>query len=601
MKTIIKVSTIFLFMALFACNDNFLDQKPVDVLYDGNFWKKPADLELYCNGFYTPYMFPFIQAWKSLPLISDEMSDDIIPGIPDQGRITVNQGLRVVPGSGGFWTLKASEVVTDDDWTIIRRCNVFLQQYKTATGDQALIDHYVGVIRFFRAMDYFKKVSHFGDVPWIGTPLNINSEELVAQKRDPRALVMDSVLLDLDYAATHCLTPDKLPRGTVNVDVVNAYKSRICLFEGTFRKYRNLPGYEKFLQASVDAASLVMQTNRYQIWKGTGDPKRNYQELFWQKDIYATKECIFGHEYFPDQGSYLTNSSDMQTGWGTEGMTAWFVRSYLNADGTLFTPDWSQTLPQESAGRDPRLAQTIATFGYIWAVGDAAQYGDTVSAASVIDNVYVRKSINRHYASTTGYQLTKWCMKTLQEKTVGNGDNGHILMRYAEVLLNFAEAKAELGTLTQDDLNQSIGLIRDRVGKPPMSITAIHDPNSDWVIAGVDAMPSDLIVEIRRERRVEMVGEGLRRNDLMRWKAGKLMTLPAIGAKYDPAEYKENLYAALKIKVDINLFIDANNRYWPWKKTCPVRLFDENKDYLWPIPSDVINKSNGGIIQNPGW
>jgi len=601
MKTITRFSAIFLFLALFACNDKFLDVKPVDQLYDGNFWRTPQDLQLYCNSFYRPEMFPFMAAWQSLQIIADDMSDDIIPGITDNNRMTVNQGLRIVPGSGGFWGTTTGDVLQTDDWIIIRACNVFLQHYQTAKGDTALINHYVGVIHFFRAMDYFKKVSHFGDIPWFSKPLTMESPDLVVQKRDPRALVMDSVLADLNFAAAHCLTPDKLVSSTVNVDVVNAYKSRICLFEGTFRKNRNLAGGDKFIQAAADAAQAVMATSRYHIWKGTGDPTRNYQELFWQTDIYGTGECIMGHEYFPAQGSYQTTSSDGQTGWGPQGMSVWFVRSYLNADGTLFQPDMSQTFLQETTGRDPRLQQTIDYPGYIWTVGDACQYGDTVSAPSVIDNVYVRRGINRHYSCTTGYQMTKWIMKTLDQKTVGNGDNGHILMRYAEVLLNYAEAKAEMGTLTQGDLDMSINLIRDRVAMPPMTISPPHDPNSDWIIAGISPLPSDLIIEIRRERRVELAGEGLRRNDLMRWKAGKLMLLPAIGAKYVPAEYKENKYSALKLIPDVTIFFDANNRFWPWKLTCPVRFFDENKDYLWPIPLDVINKSNGGITQNPGW
>ncbi len=602
MKAITRFLTIFCCLAIYACNDKFLDLKPIDKLYDGNFWRTPADLALYCNSFYGPDMFNYIIAWNALPIVIDEMSDDIIASADGSGQTTIAAGLRIVPGSGGLWSAKKSVAnINSDDWSDIRACNVFLKQYTTAKGDQALINHYAGVIRFFRAMDYFKKVSHFGDVPWIGQPLNINSEELITQKRDPRALVMDSVLEDLNFAAANCLPPASQPRGAVNVDVVNAYKSRICLFEGTFMKSRNLGGYEKFLQAAVEASGKVMQSKRYQIWKGTGDPKRNYRELFWQKDIYATKECIMGQEYYPAKGSFNTQTADMPNGGGTEGMSMWFVRSYLNADGTPFAANMTQTWIEEVTARDGRLAQTLTTPGYIWFVGQAASYGDTVEIASIMGSRNPTRGINRNYGVNTGYQLTKWCMNTLDQQTVGNGDNGYMLMRYAEVLLNFAEATAELGTLSQTDLDKSINLLRDRIGMVPMSITPVHDPNSDWIIAGISPLPPDLIIEIRRERRVELAGEGIRRNDLMRWKAGKLLELPAIGVKYVASDYKENKYPALALKPDVSVFYDENMRIWPWKKTVPKRVFDEAKDYLWPIPSDVINKSNGGIAQNPGW
>ena len=423
MKTIIRFLIVFFFMAFYACNDNFLELKPVDKLYDGNFWRTPADLEMYCNSFYTPDMFPYLLSWWPIPIAMDESSDDIIARGNGNDQQTTAAGLRIVPGSGAGWSAERSiGDFTTDDWRTIRACNVYLKQYKTTQGSEALINHFTGVIRFFRAMDYFKKVSHFGDVPWFGEPLNIDSEELVTQKRDPRVLVMDSVLADLNFAATHCLPPDKQPRGAVNIDVVNAYKSRICLFEGTFRKYRNMTGYEKFLQASADAAGAVMQSKRYLIWKGSGDANRNYQELFRQKDIYATKECIIGQEYYPESGSFHTQTADMPNGISTEGMSMWFVRSYLKSDGTLFPADVNQTWLEEVTGRDPRLAQTITTPGYIWFVGEAAVAGDTVTVASILAKTNLKRGIRRNYESSTGYQLTKWCMKTLDQKTVGNGE-----------------------------------------------------------------------------------------------------------------------------------------------------------------------------------
>ncbi|MCH5597722.1 RagB/SusD family nutrient uptake outer membrane protein [Niabella ginsengisoli] len=405
-------------------------------------------------------------------------------------------GNRVVPVSGGGW-----------NWDALRNINYFLTNYKRVEIPGAA--HYAGVARLFRAIFYFDKVSSFGDVPWYGSVIDFEDTSLLNKKRDPRTLVMDSILADLDYAIENMNTLESVEKMTKWTAL--AYKSRICLFEGAFRKYHtefNLPGADKFLTEAAEAAEELIDSKTYTIYTST--PDKAYLELFSSMSA-KEEEVILTRRFSNDlQIWHNVNYYTITASYGRPGLEKKLVNSYLLKDGSRFTdkPDYN-TIPfvEEVQNRDPRLSQTIRTPGY-------TRIGSTTELPPDFTG------------TITGYQLVKFVTSTTED-SYNRSYNDMPIMRYAEVLLNFAEAKAELGTLTQADLDKSIKLLRDRVAMPNMNLVSANADPDDYLAdqyVNVTGANKGVILEIRRERRIELVMESFRRNDLMRWKEGHLYT-----------------------------------------------------------------------------
>jgi hypothetical protein len=223
-------------------------------------------------------------------------------------------------------------------------------------------------------------------------------------------------------------------------------------------------------------------------------------------------------------------------------------------------------------------------------------------------------------ATTTGYQLTKYVTEPVYD-TNDESITDLPLFRFGEVLLNYAEAKAELGTITQNDLDISIKLLRDRVGMPPLSLAAANnDPDTflENQYPGVEGSNKGLILEIRRERRIELYMEDHRWNDIVRWKAGQKITQPLRGLYFPgPGEYDMDddgnidvyLYEGEApanqtegiqyIELGADIFLDENNLVNP-QPDFDTRTFDESRDYLYPLPR-VELQLNPNLAQNPGW
>jgi hypothetical protein len=191
----------------------------------------------------------------------------------------------------------------------------------------------------------------------------------------------------------------------------------------------------------------------------------------------------------------------------------------------------------------------------------------------------------------TGYHIVKVYEVGASHATYNTSQTPAIILRYAEVLLNYAEAVAELGTATQADMDASINLLRARVGMPSLDIANVPvDPR--YTSDGV----SPLIVEIRRERRVELFFEGFRYNDLRRWKQGKKLEQPDLGIRFDAAAVARYPGANIQTsEVDGVPYIDVY-KGTDWAN--PV--FDESRHYLWPMPLSVISQ-NPNVQQNPNW
>jgi hypothetical protein len=437
-------------------------------------------------------------------------------------------------------------------------------------------------------------------VPWYGKELKAGDEDLYKAK-DSRILVMDSVLADINFAIDNIPAEKSLNRVTKYTAL--ALKARICLFEGTFRKYHNIEGYQKFLNEAVSASEQLMNTNAYTLFT-TGGVNASYRQLFSRNNQDVT-ETILAVDYHTELRrhnlAYLLTSPTM----GSFGMTKDMVNTYLMKDGSRFTDISGYSTMgfyQEMQNRDPRLQQTAAGPDYI------------VTGDTKVEPVDLSGSI-------TGYRIIK-SLPTRDQWIYNVAYNDQIVFRFAEVLLVYAEAKAELGTINQSDLDKSVNRLRTRVAMPNMNLAAANsspDPYLALMYPNVDKGPNKgIILEIRRERRVELYMEGLRWDDLMRWKEGKKLEKPMLGVyfsglggfdfnndgKVDVFLHNGNtsgIPSGTPTIIDIRqrpLSEGLSGYLSPYKST--TRIFNEARDYYYPIPTEDLNL-NKNLKQNPGW
>ncbi|MBY5956771.1 RagB/SusD family nutrient uptake outer membrane protein [Membranicola marinus] len=579
----ITLSSILLFLTLVSCDEDFLDRPPKDNVDADFFFNTPKDLEVATNDFYT--MLPTKSVYTD-----DAASDNIIPLIASE-RI---RGGRIVPtrrGSGGW------------SWGNLRDINFFLEHYQKVEDEEAK-KTYGGVARFFRALFYFNKVKRFGDVPWYNHVLSADDEDLY-KSRDSRQLIMDSVMMDIDYAIAN-MTDEK------ELNLVTKYtalllKSRIGLFEGTFRKYHGLPNHEKMLQHAVDAAEELIESGAYQLYTA-GGPDEAYRNLF-SRDNQDAVETILAADY--EKGIRTHNLGYLMTAptQGAYGINKDLINSYLMKDGSRFTDiDGYETIEyyEEMQNRDPRLTQTTAGPGF------------TVNGESEPEPVKLE-------GATTGYRV----IKALPSKDQWSSAHFDIIVyRYAEALLNLAEAKAELGTITQADLDKTINLLRDRVGMPHLNLTEANG-NPDPYLANMypnveQGAYQGVILEIRRERRIELFNEGLRWDDLMRWKEGSKIEKPMVGIYFsdlgahdfnkdgspdvylhdgNPSGAPSSATSIINVQQRILRDPITGNSPTNSGNLNPFPLggsFDESKDYFYPIPIEEL-KLNPQLEQNPNW
>lgn len=525
---------------LMSCSKDFMDRYPLDKINDANYWKSVSDLQTYANQFYP--VLSRIGAYQT-----DNMSDNQAPA-------AINSFLwneYVVPASGGGWA--------KTDWSPIRSCNYFLTRYHSVEGPEEEINQFVAEVRFFRAYYYFDKVKMFGDVPWISMDLSADSEELMAP-RDSRKLVMDSVVKDLDYAIANL--PEQSAEGRLTKYAALAQKARACLFEGTFRKYHGLGDEEPMLRASADAAAEIIDSHEFSVYT-TGDTQNDFYNLFIQDELSGNSEAIMIQRFVEDK---LMHNRVRQLGEFGSGMTKDFAETYLCTDGLPIALSshymGDAQFEDEFVDRDPRMQQTIYTQDRPYHITAEGQY--QYQDVPQFDNGM----------AYTGYRLIKFFSPTQRDFEYQRNTLDDFIYRYGEVLVNYAEAKAELGEATQDVLDNSINLLRDRVGMPHLTTTVgFTDPNwPDWEVP-----VTPLINEIRRERRVELAAEGFRFDDLRRWKAGELLENPKtyLGAR-DPqtGEYR--------------VLYPGKTRVW------------EDKSYLYPLPTQELTL-NKQLDQNPDW
>ncbi|MBX2815227.1 MAG: RagB/SusD family nutrient uptake outer membrane protein [Saprospiraceae bacterium] len=574
---------------MFSCNDEFLERAPLDEISAETFWNTESDLKVYNNRIYdlarndndVPILMGHHNGFSSHRWSMwhmDGFSDNTAPRHSRHNRYQqVRSGKHTVPDGPQWYGYR------NGGWGFIRTINIGLENYGNASVTQEVKDLYAAEARLFRAWFYADKVSKFGDVQWIDKELNIDSPELEAP-RTPRTEVMDNVLADLNFATQHL--PDDWGDGggpgRLNRWAALLVKARICLFEGTWRKYHGMGGETPWLQAAADASKELMDNGPYSLYS-TGDPLNDYNTLHRiESDLTGVSEVMYWRRY--EQGIFTNHVSSYHRAYNG-GATKSLVEDYLCTDGLPITlSDQYQgdaQIEDVFMNRDPRLRQSVLH------PEDVAKFefgnNDTRPYPRLV-------GMNGGIRDQTGYHIIKVYTRRTAHATYNTSDSPAIILRFAEALLINAEALAELGTITQDDLDASINLLRDRVGMPHMTIDVPMDPR--YADDGVSA----LIAEIRRERRVELFLEGHRYEDLRRWKQGKKLEQADLGIRFDAAAVARYEGANVATEeVDGVPYISVY-KGTDWEN--PV--FDEGKHYLWPIPISVISQ-NTSVKQNPGW
>lgn len=590
MKRII-ILAVALTAGLSSCD--LLDTKPMSQMTQTDYFKTETDLQLFTNPLYNNMLDKDPYDDQSDLMVCQTLSDEILGG-----------NKRTVPNSGGGWT-----------WTDLRRINTLLE-YADQCDDKDAVTHYTALARFFRAYFYFEKVKRFGDVPWYDVQLG-SADEALYNPRDSRELIMTKMIEDIDFAINEL--PKEVSTYRVNRWAALALKAQFCLYEGTYRKYHDVQidganDYTYYLDLAAKAAGEVINQGPYKLYS-TGNPDSDYMMLFAQENA-SPDEYILAIKF--DYGLAIHHNATAFTlvpTQGRPGYTRKMVNMYLMKDGSRFTDrtGWQEEpFVEETKDRDPRLAQSIRTPGY-------TRIGKTEVLAPDFG------------CSVTGYQPIKFVQNP--DDSGGNVDRNDRstcdipVYRLAEVMLNYAEAKAELGTLTQDDLDISINKIRDRVDMPHLKL-AEANANPDWYLlsseygfSNVSGANQGVILEIRRERAIEMIQEGTRYEDLVRWKAGPCldqaltgMYFPGAGqydltgdGKTDLILYNEGSAkpeagdGVYVYQIGTEILLSGGTRgYVSYHKNIERTPYNEERDYLYPIP---INERslNPDLTQNPGW
>ncbi|AYD48656.1 RagB/SusD family nutrient uptake outer membrane protein [Arachidicoccus soli] len=583
----IRLLVILMAVAFTSCQKGFLDRTPKTAISDAEFWKSPNDLRLYCNNFYNNYLPSYrgYNTWGPYSLDDYQGSDNLAN---KQYSQYILNGESITPSSSDSWS-----------WSDIRNVNYFLQNYSKVNASWSAIQQYVGEALFFKSMLYFAKLQNFGDLPWYNKPLGVNDTLLLKAPRISRAIIADSIIKNLDSAIAYLPSKAVAEPMRVNKEVALALQARIALYEGTWEKYHAGTPFgvqgstgTSFLQKAASASQLIIDGGLYGL-DNVGVPF-GYWKLFNQTDYSSSKEVMLWRKFDQSQGIYTLWSAYEKLG-GGRGVTKSLVDAYLCKDGqpiavsSLYKGD--DSLKGVIANRDPRLSGLIQ-------VNDGQHFVST--NVPFYAPAFTGANEDKNY---TGYQLYKGLnIDPAQQNNSTGGTDGVIYFRYAEVLLINAEAKAELGTITQTDIDNTINKLRDRVGMAHLNMNAIT-PDPNWKFPTL----SPLINEIRRERRVELACEGYRHDDIWRWNAAKQLIVGwrPKGAKYDqfvtmkgadgkPAFTASNLALLSK---GADGYVDI---YFKTPAMANGYQFQLDRDYLSPIPLDQITL-NPNLTQNPGW
>lgn len=618
MKKIYAVFISGLSVLAFSSCEGFLDKFPETSLSPETFYTSEKELELATNGFYT--MLPSPDNTTDGALQDNDLEYHVALSSLQMGNRSAE-----------------NESWSSSTWSNLRALNYYLEHSVNCTSED-IRKKYDGVAYFFRAMFYYEKVRKYGDIPWYDHVISANDKASLYRARDSRGFVMQKIMEDLDKAIEGL--PVTWTEGVYRINKYAAYafKSRVALFEGTWRKYHDVPDeiYTKedgtqmtlssdyFLTQAADAAKAVIDYGKYKMYKGETIVKGQPYRDFFVLENAETSETILSRRYLYTDEMNIRHGVQFKYKNQRHSLTRALAYHYLMADGTPFqSQEGWQTMQynQEFKNRDPRMAQTIAAPDYV-AVGTDAS--------------------TKYYPSCKDYDRSGYRpIKYFSDDThdgAGTSTTDYAVFRYGEVLLNYAEAKAELGQADQTVIDQTVNVIRARVGMPALDVVKANGVpdaflSSYYTDKHLDGADKGLILEIRRERTVELVNEGFRLWDMLRWHEGQQLcpasnTLgPGFIGCWFPGlgEYDMNndgtpdlcIYTGSKPSTDCENTLDVSegkeNTLSEGTSGYLIQFKDqtykwEEKDYLYPIPVKQIqiypkDEATGESVltQNPGY
>lgn len=513
-----------------------------------------------------------------------------------------------------------AESSTSWSWSNLHTINYFIDglESELCTVDAATRNHFLGIGRWFRAYFYYDKLKTYGGVPWFDHEIQNYERDYMYKERDSRDVIVENIIADLDFAYDHIRTTSSIGNSLISKYAAAALKSRVCLFEASFRKYHGVTGEkytaEDLYNETIAAANLVIASGKFKLNTNAGS-KGAYRELFLNENP-NTDESILAICASADAGIYgEANWYFNSASYGNRICAVRpFVNTFLMKDGTPFTAKENYGLIEykdEFANRDLRLSQILRAPSY------------QMDGKNMVPDIKTNVAM-------TGYHVIKF---SLDSKSYDNGaynPSSMPMIRYAEVLLNYAEARAELGEITDRDWVNTIAALRSRAGVNGGTVlpTELDTYMQETFYSDVT---DPVIMEIRRERAIELYLEGFRMDDLRRWKAGRLFEdlawtgihIAELDAPIDingdgtndyyfstKAVDSKSAHKDIWIQVDVEpdglwAVKNAEGGYDLEHKTVGGRKwYDDDRQYLYPIPAKVVRDyaaEGYKITQNPKW
>lgn len=597
MKKNILGAFLALTIGLTGCED-FLNKTPLDELTESTAFNTYDNFKTYSWKLYEYFDgFPTDGGYTPANISSEYNSDNMI-NAQSGGESAYAYQLKSVPSTSSSW-----------NFSYIRNVNLMLQNIDKSSMDEDSKNHWRSVGYFFRALRYFDMMVAYGDVPWIDKVLTDTDTDILMGKRTPRDEVARHILEDLQYAEAN-IKPDGDGSNTINTDVVRALISRFGLYEGTWRKYHEIGGEEVYLRASADASAKLIES--------FPNLMESYDDVFNSEELVGQPGIILAKQYATSLVTHSITRVIRSSSWYAD-LTKDAVDSYLCTDGrpikTSTVYEGDQDIYSQFRNRDRRLYFTVIPPYRVELTGPQAtsftwEYTDDPRDREYIDFMatltpetgkrlpvsnYVGYNVHavphfRNYpngqgflVSQLGFYFWKYYNRQVDNMNLRTSTIDYPIFRMGEVLVNYAEAKYELNEFDQSVADASINKLRVRANLPRMvvsEITDAFDPDRDPTVPAV-------LWEIRRERRVELMGDGFRFRDLKRWKKGEYLNKQPLGMWVNNADY------------DNKLIIHGGSQEGY------VEFFAEplgwlDYYYLEPLPTQEL-ALNPNLEQNPGW
>jgi hypothetical protein len=563
MKRTITFITLSVFLACVSCENNFLDTQPGDQYDDATIWSNPGLVESFLLGIYQGVPYPY--QWYTCASLVDE-------AVPVQNDGVVSRVLTstMTPEEQAAFTDNWANAMDNWWWgkaySNIRECNLFLSKIGTANiPDEAVRQQFIGEVHFLRGYFYYLLMAQYGGVPLIDNVVNIGDDYNVP--RNTFEETINFIVKDFDDAISEGKLADQSDKTRATAAAVLSLKSRVLLYAASELHHNSnswAPGYAHpelisytegdrtaLYQAAKDAAKAVMDMNTYSLYEGYADPAENFQQLFLQM---SSNEQIFIYQMDKIQTYYYGTDwiawiygTPSYGGWSLNQVTGNLADAFENADGTPFNFEMQKGDPYSN--RDPRFYATVLYNGAPWYINSWGTLTPTNIDIAGVDGQNL----------STGYYIKKFISPGENDYYYGTRQpQPYVHIRYAEVLLNYAEACLGLG---QEDLARgALNQIRERAGMPDIPATETG---------------AALLDRYRNERRVELAWEVHRFFDVRRWMIAPEAYVEARGVHYDPAgdTYSSFVY---------------ETHAW------------NDRAYLIPV-SFAETQKNTALIQNPGY